>query len=121
LKSATNPEALDDTTIAKAQGTSSRMNEYEGFDADDWLDDDDLPDEDERIAGTGDPVHAVSNVYPFECAQIEHDRAIPNNPYDLHLDEAIRLTPRAGRYVPWPEEVSREGGPRDCFHGAAGS
>jgi len=68
------------------------MDEYEGFDADDWLDDDDLPDEDQQTAGTGEPVHAVSNVYPFECARIEYDRAIPNNPYDLHLDEAIRLT-----------------------------
>jgi hypothetical protein len=68
------------------------MDEYEDFDADDWLDDDDLPDEDKQTTGTGEPVHAVSNVYPFECARIEYDRAIPNNPYDLHLDEAIRLT-----------------------------
>jgi hypothetical protein len=68
------------------------MDDYEGFDADDWLDDDDLPDKDEETVGAGEPVHAVSNVYPFECAKIEYDRAIPNNPYDLHLDEAIRLT-----------------------------
>jgi hypothetical protein len=68
------------------------MAEYEGFDADDWLDADDLPDEDERTAGGGEPVHAVSKVYPFECARIEYDRSIPNNPYELHLDGAIRLT-----------------------------
>ena len=68
------------------------MDQYDGFDADEWLDDDDLPDEDEQTAGTGEPVHAVSKVYPFDCARIEYDRAIPNNPYDLHLDEAIRLT-----------------------------
>jgi hypothetical protein len=68
------------------------MDDYEGFDADDWLDDDDLPDKDEETVGAGEPVHAVSNVYPFECAKIEYDRAIPNNPYDLNLDEAIRLT-----------------------------
>jgi hypothetical protein len=59
---------------------------------DDWLDHDDLPDEDEQGAGTREPVHTVSKVYPFECSRIEYDRAIPNNPYDLHLDEAIRLT-----------------------------
>jgi hypothetical protein len=69
------------------------MDEYEGFHPDDdWLADDDLPDEDEQTPGTGEPVHAVSKVYPFECALIEYDREVPNNPYDLDLDEAIRLT-----------------------------
>jgi hypothetical protein len=90
LKLLANPEALDHATRRKL--AAQRMHEYEGFDPRDWLDDDDLPDEDEHPAGTGEPVHAVSNIYPFECARIEYNRTIPNNPYDLHLDEAIRLT-----------------------------
>jgi hypothetical protein len=47
------------------------MDEYEGFDPDDWLADDDLPDEDEQTRGTGELVHGVSNIYPFECI-LEH-------------------------------------------------
>jgi hypothetical protein len=85
----------DDSALlrpCKARKNRTAMDEYEGFGPDDWLADDDLPDEDEQTPGTGEPVHAVSNVYPFACIRIEYDREIPNNPYDLHLDEAIRLT-----------------------------